>query len=52
MAMAPAITLNRMYHWVSSSMRAIAAMPIPPPNWISISKSTGNSAVAGTDAAI
>src|SRR6202158_2870938 len=29
-AIAPAITLNRMYHCVPSSIRAIAARPMPP----------------------
>src|ERR1022692_3262656 len=50
--MAPAITLNRMYHCVPSSSSTIDPRPRPPPIRISTSNTIGNSAVAGTDAAI
>ena len=49
--MAPAITLNRMYHCVPISSSTMAAIPMPPPQRISTSSTMGNSAVAGTDAA-
>src|ERR1017187_6014974 len=51
-AIAPAMTLNRMYHCVPSSIRAIDPTPSPPPSRINKSSTTGNSAVAGTEAAI
>ena len=50
--MAPAITLNRMYHCVPSSIRRMEPTPNPPPRRTSPSSTTGNSAVAGTEAAI
>ncbi len=50
--MAPAITLNRMYHCVPSSISKIDPVFNPPPRLTKPSNSTGNSAVAGTDAAI
>ncbi len=50
--MAPAITLNRMYHCVPSSIRTMEPMPNPPPSRTRPSSTTGNSAVAGTEAAI
>ena len=49
MPMAPAMTLNRMYHWVPSSMSTIGATPSPPPLPIRNSSTTGNRAVAGTE---
>ena len=52
MAMAPAITLNRMYHCVPSSMRTMDPTPNPPPSRTRPNSTTGNSAVAGTEAAI
>ena len=50
--MAPAITLNRMYHCVPSSSSTIDPSPRPPPIRMSTSSTMGNSAVAGTEAAI
>ncbi len=52
MAMAPAMTLNRTYHWVPSSMRAMEPMPMPPPIRTRASSRMGKRAVAGTEAAI
>ena len=52
MALAPAMTLNRIYHCVPKSSRTIAPTPSPPPARISTSIMIGNSAVAGTEAAI
>src|ERR1700678_3365143 len=50
-AVAPAITLNKRYHWVPSRSKRIEPTPNPPPTRISNSKIIGNNAVAGTDAA-
>src|SRR5215469_14867355 len=50
-AIAPAITLKRMYHCVPSSISAMAASSTPPRKRINTSRSTGNNAVAGIDAA-
>src|SRR5580698_6021224 len=50
--MAPAITLNRMYHCVPSSISTTAPTLNPPPTRTKSSSTTGNNAVAGTDAAI
>jgi hypothetical protein len=52
MALAPAITLNRMYHWVPSSISTIEPTPRPPPARIRASSTMGKTAVAGTEAAI
>ena len=41
MAMAPAITLKRMYHCVPRSMSRIAAVFMPPPLRMRMSKRTG-----------
>src|SRR5581483_9587211 len=49
-AIAPAMTLNSTYHWVPNSRRMIDPIPSPPPARISSNRTTGNSAVAGTDA--
>src|SRR6185312_9215574 len=49
-AIAPAITLNRTYHCVPSTIRAMAAMLRPPGSESSMSRRTENSAVAGIDA--
>ena len=38
MAVAPAITLKRMYHCVPNSMRTIEPIPNPPPNLMRPSK--------------
>src|ERR1017187_672813 len=51
-AVAPAITLNNMYHCVPRSSKTIEPIPRPPPARISTRRIIGNSAVAGTDAAI
>ena len=51
-AMAPAITLNSMYHCVPSSNKTMEPNPSPPPRRIRTSNTTGNKAVAGTEAAI
>src|ERR1035441_8621725 len=51
-AIAPAITLNRMYHCVPKRSSTIDPIPSPPPTRISNSSTTGKSAVAGTEAAI
>src|SRR3984885_5361361 len=50
-AMAPAITLNRMYHCVPSSINRIEPVLSPPPRLINPSSKTGKRAVAGTEAA-
>src|ERR1700722_11943892 len=50
-AVAPAITLNRMYHWVPNSSSTMDPIPSPPPARININNMIGNKAVAGTDAA-
>src|SRR5205823_5316389 len=50
MAMAPAITLKRMYHWVPSSMSKTAARDSPPGRPTSARSNTGKSAVAGMEA--
>ena len=52
MALAPAITLNRMYHCVPISISSTEPTFRPPPRLISAISTTGNSAVAGTEAAI
>src|SRR6185437_7806276 len=49
-AIAPAITLNRTYHCVPSTISAIAAMLSPPGGESNMSSRTENSAVAGIDA--
>ena len=51
-AIAPAITLNKMYHCVPSSISRTDPAFSPPPRLIRPSNKTGKSAVAGTDAAI
>src|SRR5216683_229045 len=48
--MAPAMTLKRMYHWVPSSIRRIAASESPPGSPTRASNRMGKSAVAGMEA--
>ena len=52
MALAPAITLNKMYHCVPSNSKTIEAIPNPPPTRIRSNNTIGNKAGAGTEAAI
>src|SRR5579871_1569103 len=51
-ALAPAITLNKMYHCVPSISSTMEPTPNPPPTRISATRIIGNNAVAGTEAAI
>src|SRR5579864_3688707 len=48
-AVAPAMTLNRMYHWVPISRSTSEPIPKPPPARIRTIKIIGKSAVAGTE---
>ena len=50
-ALAPAITLNKMYHCVPSISKTMDPIPSPPPTRIRNNMTIGNKAVAGTDAA-
>src|ERR1700730_14762232 len=52
MAVAPAMTLNRMYHCVPSSNKMIEPIPRPPPIRIRKSKTIEHKRGGGPDAAI